>query len=118
MPLFPFTAVSRRISGCGDDLLDQLQVRRVVLDIEQGVQLPSHAGRPDRRIAGFLIRKQWLGNPTSARTRTHCPPRPALHAIAPPISSTSRFGDHQTDTRAFLATTLLAQPVEGLKELS
>ena len=94
MPIFPSATLSRRMSGTTrDELLDQLQVGRVVLYIEQGAQRRYAELAPGRQPWVRLRRRQVVVQPPgSVRSRTHCPSRQCFpRRSRPPISSTSRL---------------------------
>ena len=79
MPALPFAARQQaHVRAARDELLDQLQIRRIVLDIEQGAQRCAAAGPV---LAATLADSAsptsscGLGRRRSVRSRTRCPRR-------------------------------------------
>jgi hypothetical protein len=108
------------IRAARDELLDQLQVRRVVLDIEQGAQRRAAGTCGLGQCRGFapsMDGKLWRAAEFSSNQNTLPTPTVLSTPISPPISSTSRLAHHQADARAFLAAGLLSETVERLEKL-
>ncbi len=95
MPRCPLTARQQADVGAArDELLDQLQVRRVVLDVEQGARLaPPRGTIGSARAAASPPFRASRGSATESSSNQNTLPAPTVLStpIAPPISSTSRL---------------------------
>jgi hypothetical protein len=102
------------------ELLDQHQVGRVVLDIEQGVQRARRRGPApaiDRRRFGSACAGSWAAVVSFSSIQNTLPSPTVLSTpITPPINSTSRL----VTTRPMPVPSSRrppAEPVEGLEQL-
>ena len=102
-----------------DELLDQLQVGRVVLHVEQGAQRRVRpALRPGQVAAGSpSCRGRAAGAAAESSSNQNTLPTPTV--LSTPIDAAHQFDQplahHQADAGALLGAVLLAEPVERLE---
>ena len=114
MPRLPSArAQQAQVGAARDELLDQLQIGRVVLDIQQGAQLGVAVGTcgcAQRRAVRLRARRAAVRSSGSNSIQNTLPSPTVLSTpMAPPISSTSRLRHHQADAGAFLGAGLLVR---------
>ena len=107
------------VGSPGDDLLDQFQIHRVVVNIEQSLQ-PCSARHMQlcqyRRVAFFNGKARLIDRDKFKPEHTSHPDRAFRTNYAPHLFDQS-LGHHEANTCAFLAAGLLAEMTECLKEL-
>src|SRR5882762_2002000 len=101
------------------ELLDQLQVGRVVLYIEQGAKRPTAF---DSRLSGcygfgFTIRECRRRSRIQLDPEHASYPDVAFHADGTPHQLDQPLGHDQADSRAFLGADLLPETIERLEKL-
>ena len=121
MPRMPFVARQQaHVGPPRDELLDQLQVGRVVLDVQQGTQRRA-VGRL-RRPARSWVRLRSSASRGAASAMQFDPEHAAhadgaFHADDAAHQFDQPLAHHQADARAFLAAGLLPEAIEGLEQL-
>ena len=121
MPTLPVhRGQQAHVGAARDELLDQLQVGRVVLDIEQGAQ--RRCRRALRVGTGLRARttsaiKLWRRRRVQFDPEHASRPDGAFHADHAPHQLDQSLGHHQADARAFLAAGLLPEAIERLEQL-
>ena len=113
-------AQQAQVGPARDQLLDQLQVGRIVLDIEQRAQRRA-VGQPAAvaaaRRLGLVAASCGAAGQAQLDPEHAAHADRALHADGAAHQLDQALGHHQADAGAFLRAGLLAEPVEGLEQL-
>src|SRR5438874_1029540 len=102
-----------------DELLDELQVGRIVLDIEQGATRRAGLDLRSGGCCGFIriIHERRCTGRIELDPEHASYPDLAFHADDTPHQLDQPLGDDQTDSSAFLGAGLLPETIERLEKL-